>query len=144
MQRELEPYHHAWLLAHPERTPEWLLRMLAEGFQIHHMDGNHSNDDPKNLVLIEGGDHMMIHNGVARLLWRPPVKMGGGRPKKVKPTIEEMRQQLADAEEKEAKKAAVARKKALRDSGREALARNRARAQYEADLAKAAAMNMAA
>lgn len=87
----METYHVAWLSAHPERTEDWLRRMLKDGFRIHHMDGNHFNDDPKNLVLIEAGDHMMIHNGSARLIWKPPCKRNkGGRPKKVIPTEDQL------------------------------------------------------
>lgn len=41
--------------------------MLAQGFQVHHMDGNHFNDDPANLVLIEGSDHMRLHGMKTRL-----------------------------------------------------------------------------
>jgi len=56
-------YHEAWLTAHPNRTREWLEERLRDGFDIHHIDGNHSNDDPSNLVLIEHRDHMMLHGG---------------------------------------------------------------------------------
>lgn len=81
----MKKHHHAWLSAHPECTEEWLSGILSQGFHIHHMDGNHANDDPKNLVLIESGDHMMIHNGASRLIWKPPVhrKTKARRAKKV-------------------------------------------------------------
>ena len=59
----LSPHHEAWLSAHPNRTAGWLKRMLKEGFDVHHLDGNHANNDPANLVLIEHMDHMMIHGG---------------------------------------------------------------------------------
>ncbi len=59
----LEPHRQAWLAAHPERDESWLRRMAAEGFDIHHVDGNHDNDDPDNLVLIEHRDHFMLHRG---------------------------------------------------------------------------------
>jgi len=57
----LKNYHLVWLSNRPDRTEEWLLRMMDEGFHMHHLDGNHDNDDPDNLVLIEGGDHMRVH-----------------------------------------------------------------------------------
>ena len=79
----LKNYHYVWLSAHPERTEEWLAGIIAQGFNIHHMDGDHDNNDPKNLVLIEAGDHMMIHNGVARMLWKPNVYRNR-KPKKSK------------------------------------------------------------
>src|SRR3990167_5726450 len=57
----MEPYHFAWLSIHPERSEEWLKQKLAEGFDVHHLDGNHSNDDSRNLVLIECDDHLRLH-----------------------------------------------------------------------------------
>lgn len=61
MGRPLEPYHHAWLSVHPNRTEAWLVERLADGFHVHHKDGNHGNDDPMNLVLIDGVDHLRLH-----------------------------------------------------------------------------------
>lgn len=66
----LRPYHLAWLSIHPERTAEWLSARLADGFDIHHMDGDHLNDEPENLALVESGDHLRVHNrgGFRRIL----------------------------------------------------------------------------
>lgn len=61
MARPLQPYHYAWLSKHPERTKDWLRFALKAGFDIHHMDGDHSNNDPDNLILIEHVDHMRLH-----------------------------------------------------------------------------------
>lgn len=85
----LETYHYAWLAAHPERTEEWLVGIIGQGFHIHHMDGNHDNDEPRNLILIESGDHMLIHNGVARLIWKPPTKGVKKTPRVKKVKVEE-------------------------------------------------------
>ncbi len=63
----MQSYHRAWLSAHPERTEDWLKERMRDGFDIHHLDGNHANDDPINLVLIECGDHLMLHNGSKRV-----------------------------------------------------------------------------
>ncbi|CAB4122624.1 hypothetical protein UFOVP28_22 [uncultured Caudovirales phage] len=57
----LKPHHAAWLLHHPDRTPEWLDGIIKQGFDIHHLDGNYHNNDPINLVLIERVDHMRLH-----------------------------------------------------------------------------------
>ncbi|MBX3547321.1 MAG: HNH endonuclease [Chelatococcus sp.] len=57
----LKSYHHAWLTTHPDRTAEWLQDKLREGFDVHHLDGNHLNNDAGNLVLIEHVDHMRLH-----------------------------------------------------------------------------------
>lgn len=57
----MKPYHYAWLMRHPERTSEWLKKKLKDGFDIHHLDGNHDNNTPYNLVLIECRDHMLVH-----------------------------------------------------------------------------------
>lgn len=43
--------------------------MLADGFDIHHLDGNHANNSPDNLALMESDDHMRLHGvGARRLL----------------------------------------------------------------------------
>lgn len=57
----MQYYHYVWLAAHPERSREWLERHVADGFEIHHRDHNHLNNDPDNLVLIEGVDHHRLH-----------------------------------------------------------------------------------
>lgn len=68
MTHKLDEHHLAWLSVHKGRTEEWLARCLADGFDVHHMDGNHENNDPGNLVLIEAADHMYLHNGRTRAL----------------------------------------------------------------------------
>lgn len=60
----LKEHHYVWLKAHPGRDEEWIKTALHAGFDIHHIDGNHENDDPDNLILIELGDHQRIHNGL--------------------------------------------------------------------------------
>lgn len=50
-----------WLHSHPHRTEEWLQRISAEGFEIHHIDGDHDNNQPDNLVLVEWVDHDRLH-----------------------------------------------------------------------------------
>ena len=59
--KKLQPYHYAWLASHPNRNTDWLRFMLKAGFDIHHMDGDHDNNDAANLVLIEHTDHMRLH-----------------------------------------------------------------------------------
>jgi hypothetical protein len=39
---------------------------LKDGFHIHHIDGNHNNNDPKNLAMIEGLDHLALHGADLR------------------------------------------------------------------------------
>jgi hypothetical protein len=34
---------------------------------VHHLDGDHANNDTANLVLIECADHLMLHNGGRRI-----------------------------------------------------------------------------
>jgi hypothetical protein len=74
--RDMQPHHVAWLGAHPHRSEEWLRAHLKDGFDIHHLDGDHDNNDPLNLVLIDAADHMMVHNGSARF-YRKPLKIRG-------------------------------------------------------------------
>lgn len=59
----LKSYHWAWLGVTPRVNASWLLDRLEDGFDMHHIDGDHSNDDPNNLVLIYHPDHIMIHCG---------------------------------------------------------------------------------
>lgn len=59
----LQSYHRVWLSCHPGRTEQWLRERLADGFHVHHADGDHANDAPSNLILIEGLDHMLIVHG---------------------------------------------------------------------------------
>jgi hypothetical protein len=61
----MKSYHLAWLKKHPNRSRQWLAERLADGFHIHHIDCDHSNDKPENLVLIEGGDHFEVHAKLA-------------------------------------------------------------------------------
>ena len=58
---DFESYHLVWLSAHPHRSAEWLKEMLRDGFHVHHVDGDHYNDAPNNLVLIDGVDHLRLH-----------------------------------------------------------------------------------
>lgn len=54
-------HHTAWLSKRPHRSVAWLKQMLANGFDVHHLDGNHANNDPNNLLLVELADHMDLH-----------------------------------------------------------------------------------
>jgi len=55
-------HQRAWLKANPHRAASWLREKLADGFDIHHLDGNHDNNDPLNLLLVEVVDHMRLHD----------------------------------------------------------------------------------
>jgi hypothetical protein len=57
----MKDYHFIWLSSHPDRTKQWLQDKLNEGFDIHHLDGDHFNNELTNLVLIEHVDHMRLH-----------------------------------------------------------------------------------
>jgi hypothetical protein len=39
-------------------------RQLAEDEEIHHIDGNHSNNDPANLRVLSKSEHMSIHSAL--------------------------------------------------------------------------------
>lgn len=58
----MNKHQKAWLKANPHRSAAWLEERLADGFDIHHVDGNHDNDDPLNLLLVEVMDHMRLHD----------------------------------------------------------------------------------
>ena len=57
------PHQLAWLASHPNRSLTWLREQSADGFDVHHVDGNHSNNAPENLILIDHRDHFMLHSG---------------------------------------------------------------------------------
>jgi hypothetical protein len=61
------PLHlRAWLVNHPNRTKEWLLQKLDEGFQVIYIDGNVKNNDLNNLALIEEDDLKKVRRVIAR------------------------------------------------------------------------------
>ncbi len=57
----LQKYHKVWLEGHPEYDEWWLSQALAAGFDIHHLDEDHDNDDFGNLILVEKRDHSKLH-----------------------------------------------------------------------------------
>jgi len=62
MQIKLPEHHQKWLERHPERSETWLRERIRDGFDVHHIDGDHANNAPENLVLIDHGDHMRLHD----------------------------------------------------------------------------------
>lgn len=78
----MREYHKIWLAAHPGRTEEWLKERIRDGFHVHHIDGDHENNDPANLVLIDGVDHGMIHGRKIDL--RNEIKEGKERSKLIR------------------------------------------------------------
>lgn len=96
----LGPHHHAWLAAHPNRSDRWLAWVLRMGFDVHHIDGDHSNDAPDNLVLVEAQDHMRLH-GMDRLR-KLPIYRGKRRPRRTKRKValaqyEQAKQRLVES-----------------------------------------------
>lgn len=81
----LKEYHLNWLIAHPHRTQEWLADKLKDGFDIHHLDGDHSNNSKENLVLIDHSDHMYLHGMNLGTLGRMAPKKKIKRLKRVGP-----------------------------------------------------------
>lgn len=59
--RGLEQHHIVWLANHPDRSEEWLKAILKQGFEVHHVDGDHDNNSPRNLILMERNDHRELH-----------------------------------------------------------------------------------
>lgn len=87
---KLLEHHRVWLEVHAYRDEKWLRERFKDGFDVHHVDGNHDNNSPDNLVLIEHSDHMWLHF-MGRKLYRV---RSGQRPRKPKvyteavPTVE--------------------------------------------------------
>ncbi len=59
-QMKLAEHHAVWLSVHPARTEKWLRAMLADGFDVHHLDGDDENHAPNNLILIDASDHTRV------------------------------------------------------------------------------------
>lgn len=53
-------HHLAWMEGN-HAEPDFLYQAIMNGFQVHHVDGDHSNNDPLNLVLIYDRDHKKLH-----------------------------------------------------------------------------------
>ena len=87
MPKALTTYHLAWLSIHFHRNEEWLASRLRDGFDVHHLDGDHGNNVPENLVLIECTDHMRIHGGGGNRLL-VGTKGARKRPPRIKPKRE--------------------------------------------------------
>ena len=56
----MEAHHKAYLGKH-SMSPEFLSEALRNGFDVHHLDGDHSNNEPENLILVWSQDHMELH-----------------------------------------------------------------------------------
>lgn len=56
----MKDYHKAYL-SKQTMTEDFFFEALANGFDIHHLDGDHSNNDPDNLVMIYHFDHFAMH-----------------------------------------------------------------------------------
>ncbi len=87
MTKPLEPYHYVWLGSHPDRTEAWLRERLADGFHVHHVNGNHEDNDPDNLALMEGVDHLRLHGMELKTLIQRPKKTKGYAQKPMKEKI---------------------------------------------------------
>jgi len=89
-EQRFEAYHRVWLACHPEKDEAWLRARLREGFQVHHVDGEHGNDAAGNLMLVYWKDHFRYHNGLRRIGEKPQTRTEESRryrakyPEKVK------------------------------------------------------------
>jgi hypothetical protein len=71
----MREHHYIWLEGQPTRNKKWLQERLDDGFDIHHIDGNHANNHPMNLCLIEGIDHLnCIH--LNTIDWKKKLREG--------------------------------------------------------------------
>ena len=52
------PYHQIFIDAHPELG----LTEVPEGWDIHHKNGDHSDNHPDNLQLMTHSDHLSLHH----------------------------------------------------------------------------------
>lgn len=57
----MDAHHEAWLKDHPEYDEFWLSQALSAGFDLHHIDGDHDNNEFNNLILLEKKDRQKLH-----------------------------------------------------------------------------------
>jgi hypothetical protein len=59
----MQDYHKVWI---EDRgvDEDYLKAALLSGFDMHHLDGDHENNDPSNLILIHHLDHVMLHKSI--------------------------------------------------------------------------------
>lgn len=79
----MKDHHYAWLSRHPDRDEQWLQQALSAGFDVHHVDGDHGNNDPENLVLIERRDHNLLHGFSDGFTRKTAKKQRGPRKKTI-------------------------------------------------------------
>ena len=53
--------HHKAYLSKQNMTEAFFKEALYNGFDIHHIDGDHDNNEPDNLIMIYSSDHMLLH-----------------------------------------------------------------------------------
>lgn len=58
------------VVAREEHTKDWNRRWTKR--TIHHVDFNKSNNDPKNLLIIENKDHVKLHGDLSKKNWQIP------------------------------------------------------------------------
>ena len=56
----MKDYHLIWASKHGV-SDDFVSQATAAGFDIHHIDGDHGNNAPENLVMIYSGDHFAFH-----------------------------------------------------------------------------------
>ena len=45
--------------------------VLKKGFDVHHVDGNHNNNELSNLAVLTRGEHVKAHNATKRIIRNP-------------------------------------------------------------------------
>ena len=53
--------------SHREIAERIIGRAIRHFEHVHHIDGDHSNNDPNNLLVVDRNDHNRIHHGLAPL-----------------------------------------------------------------------------
>jgi hypothetical protein len=51
---------------HSQKTKETIRKKCREAIVTHHIDGNHYNNDPNNLMQVTPKEHAIIHNLMKR------------------------------------------------------------------------------
>ena len=62
----LEDYKHLFVLEHRLVAEQKYGRKLTSSDIVHHIDGNKTNNNPENIVVLTRSEHAKLHNGLKK------------------------------------------------------------------------------
>lgn len=59
-------YNHGFVLEHRLVAEQKYGRKLTSSDIVHHIDGNKTNNNPENIVVLTRSEHAKLHNGLKK------------------------------------------------------------------------------